>query len=317
MGIVDKYDSIEAVVWTGIPGSQCCISLGKILAGEINPSGCLVDTYAYDVSSAPASENFGDYKYANLDGMAFINYNEGIYVGYRYYETHYAGDEAGYRRAVQYPFGYGLSYTSFDWETVDFRVDEQTVTWQVKVTNSGSTPGKDVVQLYFSAPYIPGGIEKSAIELAAYGKTDLLDPDQSETLTLSFPVRDMSSYDMNVEQAYVLDAGTYEIKLARNVHDIVEIQSYTVPETVVYHTDEVTGTPIHNQFDYADGGLTYLSRSDWEGTYPDGQHGRLHRVGGAAVGLQCLPQSCPLRSPDAHHRSGQRHSAFRPERTKL
>lgn len=269
LGIVEEYDSIEAVVWTGIPGSQGCISLGKILAGEINPSGRLVDTYAYDVSSAPASENFGDYKYTNLDGMAFINYNEGIYVGYRYYETRYAGDEAGYRKAVQYPFGYGLSYTSFDWETVDFRVEEETVTWQVRVTNSGSAAGKDVVQLYFSAPYIPGGIEKSAIELAAYGKTGLLTPGQSEVLTLSFPVRDMSSYDMNVEQAYVLDAGTYEIKLARNVHDIVEVQSYTVPETVVYDTDEVTGTPIHNQFDYADGGLTYLSRSDWEGTYPD------------------------------------------------
>ena len=269
LGIVDEYDSIEGVVWTGIPGTQGCVSLGKVLTGEINPSGRLVDTYAYDVSSAPASENFGDYKYTNLEGMSFINYNEGIYIGYRYYETRYAGDENGYRSAVQYPFGYGLSYTSFDWETADFRIEDETVTWEVKVTNTGDAAGKDVVELYFTAPYIPGGIEKSAIELAAYDKTGLLAPGESETLCLSFPVRDMSSYDMVENQAYVLDAGTYEIKLGRNVHDIVETQTYEVPETVVYDTDEVTGTPIHNQFSYADGGLTYLSRNDWEGTYPD------------------------------------------------
>lgn len=269
LGIVDEYDSIEAVVWTGIPGTQGCVSLGKVLSGEINPSGRLVDTYAYDVSSAPAAENFGDYKYDNLNGMAFINYEEGIYIGYRYYETRYAGDEAGYWNAVQYPFGHGLSYTDFTWETVDFAVENETVTWEVKVTNSGEMAGKDVVQLYFTAPYIPGGIEKSAIELAAYDKTALLAPGESEILTISFPVRDMSSYDMNTEEAYVLDAGTYEIKLARNVHDIVEVQTYEVSDTVVYNTDEVTGTALENRFGYAAGDLTYLSRSDWEGTYPD------------------------------------------------
>ncbi len=269
LGIVDEYDSIEGVVWTGIPGTQGCVSLGKVLTGEINPSGRLVDTYAYDVSSAPASENFGDYKYDNLN-MAFINYNEGIYIGYRYYETRYADDETGYWNAVQYPFGYGLSYTDFTWETVNFAVNNEKVSWEVKVTNTGSVAGKDVVQLYFSAPYIPGGIEKSAIELATYAKTSVLEPGASETLKLTFPLRDMSSYDMVTEQAYVLDAGKYEIKLAKNVHDIVEVQTYDVSETVVYDTDEVTGTAISNRFDYAHGGLTYLSRSDWEGTYPDG-----------------------------------------------
>ena len=268
LGIVDEYDSIEAVVWTGIPGTQGCISLGKVLTGEINPSGRLVDTYAYDVSSAPASENFGDYKYDNLDGMAFINYEEGIYIGYRYYETRYLGDETGYWNSVQYPFGYGLSYTEFDWETVEFTVKNDWIIWRVQVTNVGDCAGKDVVQVYFSAPYTPGGIEKSAIELAAYGKTGLLDPGDSEVLTLAFPVRDLSSYDMIREEAYVLDAGTYEIKLARNVHDIVAIQTYAVDTTVVYDTDEVTGAAIENRFDYADGGLTYLSRNDWAGTYP-------------------------------------------------
>lgn len=268
LGIVDEYDSIEAVVWTGIPGTKGCISLGKVLSGEINPSGRLVDTYAYDVSSAPASENFGDYKYDNIDGMAFINYEEGIYVGYRYYETRYAGDEAGYRKAVQYPFGHGLSYTDFSWETVGFTVADETVSWQVKVTNIGDRAGKDVVQLYFSAPYIPGGIEKSAIELAAYDKTKLLNAGESEILTISFPLRDMSSYDMITEEAFVLDAGEYQIKLGRNVHDIVETQSYNVATKVVYDTDDATGNEIENRFDYATGDLTYLSRNDWEGTYP-------------------------------------------------
>ncbi|MGN1026986.1 MAG: glycoside hydrolase family 3 C-terminal domain-containing protein [Faecousia sp.] len=269
LGIVDAYDSIEAVVWTGIPGTQGCVSLGKVLTGEVNPSGRLVDTYAYSVSSAPASVNFGDYPYDNINGKAFINYEEGIYVGYRYYETRYAGDEAGYWKAVQYPFGYGLSYTDFDWETLRFAVEDGMVTWEVKVTNTGSVPGKDVVQLYFSAPYIPGGIEKSAIELADYGKTRLLQPGESESLTLSFPVRDMSSYDARTQEAYVLDAGTYAIKLARNVHDVAEVQTYEVEKTLVYDTDEVTGAPIENRFGYAEGDLTFLSRGDWEGTYPD------------------------------------------------
>ena len=268
LSIVDEYDSIEAVVWTGIPGTKGCISLGKVLNGDVNPSGRLVDTYAHDVRSAPASENFGDYKYDNIDGMGFINYEEGIYVGYRYYETRYAGDEKAYWDAVQYPFGYGLSYTDFKWETESFAVADGVVTWQVKVTNTGNRAGKDVVQLYFSAPYIPGGIEKSAIELAAYDKTKLLEPDESEVLTISFDVRDMSSYDMHTEEAYVLDPGTYEIKLARNVHDIVAVQTYEVAEKVVYRQDDATNHDIENLFDYANGDLTYLSRNDWEGTYP-------------------------------------------------
>ena len=151
---------------------------------------------------------------------------------------------------------------------MSFAVENGMVTWQVEVTNIGERAGKDVVEIYFSAPYTPGGIEKSAIELAAYDKTKLLQSGESEILTISFPVRDMSSYDMADEEAYVLDAGTYDIKLARNVHDIVEVQTYEVSETVVYDTDELTGAAIENRFGYADGGLTYLSRSDWAGTYP-------------------------------------------------
>ena len=255
LGIVDEYESIEAVVWVGIPGTQGCISLGKVLTGQVNPSGRLVDTYAYSASSAPASVNFGDYKYDNMD-MAFINYEEGIYVGYRYYETRYLGDRKGYKAAVQYPFGYGLSYTEFDWDTLSVTMEDQQIRWEVSVTNTGEMAGKDVVQLYFTPPYLPGGTEKSAIELATYAKT------------LSFPVRDMSSFDMTWG-TYVLDPGTYEIKLARNVHSIIQTESFEFAEKVVYENDDTTGTPIGNLFGYADGGLTYLSRNDWDGTYPD------------------------------------------------
>lgn len=269
LGFLEEYPSVKSALWIGTPGPYGCNSLGKIIAGEVNPSGRLVDTYAYDVTSSPASVNFGDYKYNNIKGMSFINYNEGIYIGYRYYETFYKGDEAGYAKAVQFQFGYGLSYTDFEWETTDFTADSDVIELEVKVTNTGKLPGKDVVQAYFSAPYTEGGTEKSSIELAGYAKTGLLAAGESETVKISFATKDMASYDMNTEEAYVLDAGNYEIKTARNVHDIMDTNTYTVDKTVVYDTDEVTGTPIENRFDYADGALSYLSRSDWAGTYPD------------------------------------------------
>ncbi|MPM15291.1 hypothetical protein SDC9_61659 [bioreactor metagenome] len=269
LGFLDQYPSIKAALWIGTPGPFGCNSLGKILAGEINPSGRLVDTYAYNAGSSPASVNFGDYKYDNIKGMSFINYNEGIYVGYRYYETRFLGDEAGYKAAVQFPFGYGLSYTAFDWETTGFTQDDTTVSIDVQVTNIGSTAGKDVVEVYFSAPYTPGGIEKSAIELAGFAKTNLLAPGESQIVTISFPLRDMSSYDMNGQQAYVLDAGEYAVKVGRSVHDIVDTKTFIVPGTIVYKTDDVTGTELSNLFSYADGGLKYLSRNDWAGTYPN------------------------------------------------
>ena len=269
LGFLDQSPSIKAALWIGTPGPKGCLSLGNILAGKVNPSGRLVDTYAYDAASSPASVNFGDYKYDNIKGMSFINYNEGIYVGYRYYETRYLGDDAGYKAAVQFPFGYGLSYTTFDWNTTDFTTTKDTVSVSVEVKNTGAVAGKDVVEVYFSAPYTAGGIEKSAIELAGYAKTNLLAPGESETVSVSFPLRDMSSYDMKNTQAYVLDAGEYAVKIGRNVHDIVDEKTLTVPETIVYKTDEVTGTKLSNLFGYGDGGLTYLSRNDWTGTFPN------------------------------------------------
>lgn len=269
LGFLDEYPSIKSALWVGTPGSKGANSLGKILAGQVNPSGRLTDTYVYDIDSHPANINFGDYEYNNIAGMSFLNYDEGIYIGYRFFETYYKDDEASYKEAVQYPFGYGLSYTDFKWEVEQYDFDMDTISMDIKVTNIGDMAGKDVVQAYFAAPYYAGGIEKSAIELGGYAKTSLLEPNQSETLTISFATRDMSSYDMNDKQAFVLEKGTYDIYVSKNVHNQITALSYDVAETIVYDKDEATGTKITNQFDYANGGLKYLSRNDWDGTYPD------------------------------------------------
>jgi len=268
LGFLEEYPAIRAALWIGTPGPAGCISLGKILSGEVNPSGRLPDTWAFDISSAPAAENFGDFRYDNLS-MAFLNYEEGIYVGYRWYETYYKDDEAGYRKAVQFPFGYGLSYTTFDWAAQDARIDGEEISVEVTVTNTGAAAGKDVVQLYVCAPYIPGGAEKSAVVLAAYAKTKLLAPGESETLRLSAALRDLASYDTQAG-AWRLDAGEYRMRLGANVHDTVREESFSVPETVLYRTDGATGMAVENRFGFADGGLTWLSRSDWQGTAPGG-----------------------------------------------
>ncbi|WP_211750137.1 glycoside hydrolase family 3 N-terminal domain-containing protein [Paenibacillus sp. Marseille-Q4541] len=271
LGFVDEYESIKSVLWIGTPGPYGANALGNILAGNINPSGRITDTYVYDNSSAPASENFGDYKYDNLE-YSFLNYQEGIYVGYRFYETFYVNDEAGYQDTVLYPYGHGLSYTDFEWKVLSQTLSEEKMELQVEVKNVGDRAGKDVVQVYYSAPYIAGGIEKSAIELATYAKTSLLEAGQSEVLTLSFATEEMASYDMNVEEAYVLDPGTYEIKVARNVHDIVASYDFELAEKKIYKEDKDTKTAYENRFDLAKGEITYLSRNDWEKTYPSDEN---------------------------------------------
>ncbi|RSU13780.1 hypothetical protein CBF27_02450 [Vagococcus acidifermentans] len=267
LGYLEKFPSIKSIVWVGTPGPYGTRALGNVLAGNVNPSGRLADTYAYEVSSAPATENFGSYAYANHD-KHFVNYQEGIYVGYRFYETYYENDEEGYRKAVQFPYGHGLSYTDFDWRIVDEQFDKERITVSVEVTNTGELAGKDVLQLYFSAPYYNGGIEKSAIELAAYAKTKELAPKESQIVELSFATNEMASYDAVKEQAFVLDKGTYGIKLAKNVHQIVHTMTYDNPEKLVIKEDEKTGTEIRNLFDANANDQTYLSRGDWEGTYP-------------------------------------------------
>ena len=263
MSWLEDYDSIKAAMIMWLPGEVATDSVGKVLTGEVNPSGKLVDTVSYDIEDHPASENFGNYMYNNIIGIPkyFVNYCEGIYVGYRYFET-FAPEK------VQYPFGFGLSYTEFDWDVKDYKVGKDEITVKVKVENTGDAAGKDVVQVYFSAPYYEGGIEKSAIELAAYDKTKLLEPGDSETLEISFDIADMASYDSENEEAWVLDKGEYKIHVARDIRTFAETFSYKNKEKVVYKTDDNSGNEIKNLFEQAEGDLTYLSRNDKEGTYP-------------------------------------------------
>lgn len=268
LGFVEEFPQIKSVVWMGTPGPFGAESLASVLSGKVNPSGRLTDTYAYDVTSSPASVNFGNYKYKNLN-KAFIEYQEGIYVGYRYYETRYGADENAYQSIVQYPFGYGLSYTDFEWNVLSTDFNHGTMSVQVEVKNTGDIAGKDVVQMYYGAPYTPGGIEKSSIELAAYGKTKLLEPQESQVLELQFKTRDMASYDMNDTESYILDAGTYTISVARNVHSKDFTFDHVIDEQVIYTHNDKTDVAYENRFDDVAGDVVYLSRNDWEGTYPD------------------------------------------------
>ena len=260
---LDDYDSIKAAMIMWLPGEVGTDSVGKVLSGEVNPSGKLVDTISYDIEDHPASENFGDFMYKGVWGIPkyFVNYSEGIYVGYRYFET-FAPEK------VMYPFGYGLSYTDFEWNITSFEADEEEITVKVNVKNTGDVAGKDVVQVYFSAPYYDGGIEKSAIELAAYAKTKNLVPNESETLEFSFATEDMASYDSVTEQAWVLDEGDYKIHIAHDVRTFEKSYSYKVAEKVVYKTDSASGNEVKNLFEFAEGDLTYFSRSNPEETYP-------------------------------------------------
>lgn len=288
LGFLEE-EGIDAALWIGGPGSTGANSVGKVLTGDVNPSGRLVDTYAYDLTTAPAYYNTGNFNYTNTERIErtmqgdkklhqnFVNYQEGIYVGYRFYETRFVNNETGkydeeaYNKTVQYPFGYGLSYSNFKQEIVDYKTENGKIKVTVKVTNTGDKAGKEVVQVYYTAPYYEGGIEKSHVVLGAFDKTEVLEAGASETLTLEYDIEDMASYDYKNEKAYVLDEGKYEIKLMNNSHDVIDSREYTVNEKVIYNednkrtSDEIAAT---NQFDYAAGDFEYVSRSDWEGTLP-------------------------------------------------
>ncbi|WP_413497716.1 glycoside hydrolase family 3 C-terminal domain-containing protein [Carnobacterium maltaromaticum] len=284
LGFLDD-EKIAGALWIGGPGSVGFNAVEEILAGEINPSGRLVDTYAYDETSAPSFNNIGEFPYSNSEfdyekdtwHYKYVNYAESIYVGYRYYETRYIDnqtgemDEAAYEKAVQYPFGYGLSYTNFKQEITNFKVDGNEAKMTVKVTNTGKKAGKDVVQLYYTPPYTIGGIEKSHVVLSGFAKTQELAPNQSEEVNLSFDVENMASYDEKQNKAYVLEKGNYEIKLMNNSHDVIDSKNYEVAKDIVFdqenkrESDELSAT---NQFEDAKGDVQYLSRWNWEETMP-------------------------------------------------
>ena len=275
LGFIDEYPQIKGALCIGAVGNTGMNAVGEILSGKVNPSGRTVDTYAYDLMSNPANIMIGSekwsegYAYNNLEGTYFINYYEGIYIGYRYYETAAADGYIDYEKTVQYPFGYGLSYTDFQWNITDYQTSEDSISVKVNVTNVGDVAGKDVVELYYQAPYTKGGIEKSATELAAFAKTDLLEPGQSQDLILTYAVRDMASFDSKNTKGYILEAGDYNICLCSDSHTVKDSRVYTVDSDRIFDTDEVTGETVMPQFEDASGDITYLSRSDWDGTWPN------------------------------------------------
>jgi beta-glucosidase len=287
--------AIDAAIWVGHPGANGLSEFAKVLDGEVNPSGRLVDTYAYDPHSAPSFANstyshineytdYADYEVkGDTTGIWYTNYAEGIYVGYKYYETRYLDDEAGYKAAVQYPFGYGESYTTFTWTmgTVDTSTSGK-ISVPVTVTNTGDVEGKDVVELYFTAPYTAGGIEKSAVVLAAEEKTPSIAAGESKTVTLDMDIQDMASYDYSDANSdghtgYELEAGDYVLSLRTDSHDLKASDgftyTYSAPSTT-YYDSSVGGATVVNQFADADvtenegSDFKYLSRNDWDGTFP-------------------------------------------------
>ena len=300
----DYSDKIKAALWIGNPGAKGVDALGKVLKGEVNPSGRLVDTYAKDFTKNPTWNNFGDnlvpktgHQYTNEAGdptdAYFVDYEEGIYVGYRYYETrgHTDGEE-WYKDNVV--FGYGLSYTTFEWNVVSSNPQDgaslnkdSKIEIEVEVTNTGDVAGKDVVQLYYTAPYYDKGIEKSHVVLGDFAKTELIEPGEKKTVTLTLDAFDMASYDFddrnqNGFKGYELEGGDYTVSVGRNAHETIDsITLHLIGEDrgldeatngkngFAYTEDPVTHTRIENRFDDVSSHIeTYLSRGDWEGTWP-------------------------------------------------
>lgn len=292
-------DKIDAAVWIGFTGSNGITALGEILNGDVNPSGRLVDTWAADFTKNPSFVNFGtgclpDTTDKYDGGMYYsVDYEEGIYVGYRYYETRGETDgENWYNANVVYPFGYGLSYTTFDWTVGDASASEielgTTITVPVTVKNTGSVAGKEVVQLYASAPYTLGGIEKAHKVLVGFAKTKLLQPGESETVTVSFDPYSAASYDYrdansNGFSGYELEAGEYTLYVSRNAHESEKAIALNLAADVQIGTDPTTDSEVVNRYtdseDFLDSDWqldAMLSRADWEGTWPTPQTAQQH-----------------------------------------
>ena len=284
MGFVNDYPQIKSVVWAPHPGQAGFEALGSVLSGQTNPSGKTSDTFVYDLTASPSWNNFGDFAYDNVEEFQiesargtrsprFVNYDEGIYVGYRFYET--AADEGliDYGATVQYPFGYGLSYTTFSQQMGAVSYANGTVSFDVTVTNTGSVAGKDVVEVYSNPPYTNGGIEKAAANLIAYEKTKLLEPGESQTIQISFEDDELASYDYQNAQAYVLEAGDYQISINADSHNEIASQTVIVAQTVTYDSDDNThngdAVAATNAFDDVNGGLTYLSRANGFANYAE------------------------------------------------
>lgn len=291
LSVADEYEQIKGAVWCPGTGNSGFNALGRIFSGEVNPSAKAADTFVKDLTAAPGWNNFGDFQYDNMDEFTisdsdpyvpgtvphFVNYTEGIYVGYKFYETAAVEGLINYDETVQYSFGHGLSYTTFTQEMGEISKDaDGTISFDVTVTNTGTAAGKEVVEVYYNPPYTSGGIEKASANLAAFGKTDMLEPGASQTLTLSFTEEDMASYDVVGEGCYVLESGDYEISINTDSHNIIDSQTYTVGNTVVYdedHARSTDNTAAVNRFDFAKGKIAYLSRENNFANYEEAMAG--------------------------------------------
>lgn len=287
LGFADEYPQIKSVVWCPGTGNVGFNALGKVFSGEVNPSGKTPDTFIYDMTTAPWWNNAEKTEYTNLadlavEGMnagtaqvyapAFTNYVEGIYVGYKYYETAAQEGAIDYDKTVQYPFGYGLSYTEFEQKMGELEEKDGQISVDVEVTNTGDVAGKDVVEVYYEPPYTNGGIEKSSANLIEFAKTNLLQPGESQTVTVTFSIEDMASYDENNAKAYVLEKGDYVISINSDSHTVLDQKTYTADKDVVYKGENKRAsddTAATNVFEDAKGDITYLSRADHFANYEE------------------------------------------------
>ena len=287
LGFADEYPQIKSVVWCPGTGNVGFNALGKVFSGEVNPSGKTPDTFIYDMTTAPWWNNAEKTEYTNLADMAvegmnagtaqvyapaFTNYVEGIYVGYKYYETAAQEGAIDYDKTVQYPFGYGLSYTEFEQKMGELEEKDGQISVDVEVTNTGDVAGKDVVEVYYKPPYTNGGIEKSSANLIEFAKTDLLQPGESQTVTVTFSIEDMASYDENNAKAYVLEKGDYVISINSDSHTVLDQKTYTADADVVYKGENKRAsddTAATNVFEDAKGDVTYLSRADHFANYEE------------------------------------------------
>ncbi len=291
LGWVNDYEQIGAVILAPGTGASGMAALGDILNGTVNPSGRTADTYVYDLTKTPYYNNIGNFTYNNVTDLqaaltekdpayqgvvSFVNYAEGIYVGYKFYETAAEEKLIDYDEHVLFPFGYGLSYTQFTQEMQNFTDNGDTVSFDVAVTNTGDTAGKDVVEVYYNPPYNNGGIEKASVNLIEFGKTNILEPGASETISFEIAKEDMASYDSKAVKTenggYVLEAGGYTVSIRSDAHTVLDEETFTVGEDIDYSKEgrKSDGIVAENQFqDYSAGNVTYLSRADGFANYEE------------------------------------------------
>ena len=291
--LVDGDYAVDAIIEVGSLGATGATAVGQVIAGQVNPSGRTTDLWAADFTADPTFNNFGNFQYTDVsgfwtqstDGAYFVEYEEGIYYGYRYYETAAVEGFINYDEAVVFPFGYGLSYTTFEQTLDSCVIDGDDVVATVTVKNTGDVAGKSVVEVYYTAPYTKGGLEKSAVVLGSFDKTKLLEPGESQTLEIRFPVRNMASWDSS-QGAYVQDAGDYVISLRSDSHNVIAEETIAL-DAEVYNTDSATGNETSNKFEdctaYMEANTTMFSRADFAGTFPDGAEDKTTADAGIVV----------------------------------